>query len=347
MEIKVFVLVLLAVIAAGTGVYFFGNAHDYWNAPVETQEPATPSTPSTPIVVVVDGQQPATPQPVITTASAVPVETLGSSCKDRFTMAAVTTGNLSFYTPGADVKDPYITSIDQIDCGGSTTDMLVQTNTGYDIHYDGSGATYYDELLSSWNINYNPETGKGTLLSSGLAYHAVSPVGALVEYSAASLPEIQSGLNDTGAGALYYDESGLGGSGWFDMDIGNNNANSELKDVVMCFRDNDGDMEGNEITSFTASYVSGTTAIAIPGSLQTYWEDAMGGAGAQCFTIASTLGSSQKARWQFTVAVAEANFDTTEEFEITFDDLGQYLEKQYPSRNAKASAASLTVGDQA
>ena len=424
MEIKAYILLFLAVLAAGTGAYFYGNAH-WWN---DTPAPTTPQaqTPDTQTVIIQNNNGQAQPTTTVTTAKAVPIEVLAGSCKDKFTMAAVTTGNLSFYTPGADVKDPYITRLDGLDCGGNTSNLLIQTNTQYDVYYDGSGATYYDGALSGWGVNYNPKTGKGTLISNNVAYAALSPVGGFATQLAASLPEVQTGLNTTGkqsdsntftgsnstatlsgdtdpdttgtitcsAATIYngsttvaagnytlsgtgdcyitldgddryngatltanytmatdnlllYDESAIAGSAWWKSDIGNNNANSELKDVVMCFRDSDGDMEGNEITSFTASYVSGTTAIAIPGSLQTYWEDAMGGAGAQCFTIATTLGSSQKARWQFQITAAEANWDTTEEFQITFEDLGSYLNKQYPSRNAKASPVTLQIGNMA
>jgi hypothetical protein len=352
----------------------------------------------------------------------VPVESLTGVLKNKFTMAAVTDGFYRFYAPGADVSDPYVKSLDSIDVSvGASSNLVIQTDTNYDVYYESDGATYYDEKIDNWQINYNPETGKGYLMSGDESYLAVNPVGAFEAVD--TLPEVETGMDQTGqdndknnitaingtavlfgdtdattcsvfnvynstavlsagnysisgcyftltnvsagdghiwnntlvtvnytktrANLLRYNESLLAGSGWFKMDIGNSNANSVLEDVVMCFRDNDGDMEGNEITAFTASYVSGSTAIQIPGSLQQYWEDAMGGSGAQCFKIASELGSSQKARWQFTMTVDEAEWDAGEEFEMTFDDLGGYLAKQYPSRSVKATAVSLTIGNNA
>jgi hypothetical protein len=274
----------------------------------------------------------------------VPVENLSGQLKNEFTMATVTNGVFKFYTPGADVSNPYVHDLDVLNVSiGSSANMVIQTGTAYDIYYEADGGTYYDEKIDNWQINYNPETGKGHLMIGDAPYLGVKPVGAFV--SVDTLPEVQVGMYDNGTNHLDYNSTLLGGSGWFKMDIGNSNANSVLKDVVMCFRDNDGDMEGNEITAFTASYVSGSTAIQIPGDLQQYWEDAMGGSGAQCFDIASELGGSQKARWQFSMTVEEANFAAdSEEFEMTFDDLGGYLAKQYPSRSVKATAVSLTIG---
>jgi hypothetical protein len=62
--------------------------------------------------------------------------------------------------------------------------------------------------------------------------------------------------------------------------------------------------------------------------------------------IADELSSSEKARWTFTMTVSEANFDTDEEFEFCFDDLGDYSKRQYPSSDTKATAECLTIGDQ-
>lgn len=279
----------------------------------------------------------------------LPIEQLNAKVVNKFTMANVQNGNIEFWVPGSDVSNPNLKPIDEITTGsngiGNTTNMLLLTQTDYDVWFNGSD-TYYDEKIEDWKIVYNPDTGKGFLKIRGQSYYPAVPFGAFVDVD--TLPEAQSGvINDTGTDSIAYDESAGTGSMWFKMDIGNANANSELHDVVMCFRDSDGDMEGDEITAFTASYVSGSTAISIPGDLLGYWRDGMGGAGKRCFIIASKLGSSEKARWQFDITVNEANWETGEEFEITFDDLGDYSARQYPSANVKATPETLTIGVQA
>lgn len=307
--------------------------------------------PQQPVVIVQQPQQIVQPvnqqilQPVRQAEVVkLPVEDLKIAAKNKFTMASVTQGNISFYTTGSDVSDPYVLPLDRMSLtSGGSTARIVQTATDYDVYYDSQDGTYYDQKLQNWAVNYNAETGKGYLMINDLAYLPLSPVGAFVDVD--TLPEYVAGMtNESGlTDSLCYNESVLGGSGWFYVDIGNNNANSELRDTVLCFRDSDSDMENNELTGFSASYVSGSTAVSIPGNLLTYWQDAMGGSSAQCLKIADVLGGSQKARWSFTITVDETTFDVGEEFEMGFDDLGDYKARQYPSRNVKVANEELTI----
>ena len=299
-------------------------------------------------IVYLPGQT--TPTPAVNTGGdnqVYPIETLKGQAKNMFTQAATTAGTIDAFTPGADVSDPYVNPMDNISVSsgsGSTTNQIIMTNTPYDWHFNGY-STYYDELIKGVTVSYNKDTGKGTLLFNGVAYYPAKPVGTLVNDN--TLPEVQTGWNDTSDANVYYDASALSGAGWIKVDVGNSASNSVLEDVVLCFKDADSDMENNELTDFTASYVSGSTAISIPPSLFRYWQDAMGGGGTQCVLIANELGSSEQARWKFDLTVNEANFNSSEEFEMCFDDLGNYLQKQYPSRDAKAAASCITIGEQA
>jgi hypothetical protein len=217
--------------------------------------------------------------------------------------------------------------------------------------------------IDNWRISYIPETGDGFLQFDTKTYYPAIPIGAFVDVD--SLPEVQSVVNESVynesnltvatvvADWIAYDESVGAGSFWIKMDIGNKNANSELDNVVACFKDSDGDMEGDELTGFAASYDSGTTKISIPGELIGYWKDGMGSGAKRCFQIADELGPSEKARWTFTLTVSESNWaelNTTyglytdgEEFEFCFDDLGDYSKRQYPSSDVKASSECLHI----
>ena len=356
----------------------------------------------------------------------LPIETLKGSVKNKFTMADIQDVQIQFWKVGADPSDPNQAPLDYAttDSSGiwSTTNMVLQTGTNYDVYFNGS-STYYDELIDSWQITYNPDTGKGYFLVNGESYYPAVPFGAFVSvdslaensssvvsaktnvtdetitwtstWVSLAHDELYSGYetvrNSTGElltkdtdysinyatgqiknlttavtstakinytyapdNTIAYDESVGTGSFWFKLDIGNANANSELHDVVMCIRDSDGDLEGDEVTGYTASFVSGSTAISIPGDLLGYWTDGVGAGGKRCIAIASKLGSAEKARWQFDITVSEANWaekaytnSDPEDWEVTFDDLGDYAEKQYPSGDVKATAETLTIACQA
>ena len=290
-----------------------------------------------------------TPQPTegVPTGEKLPIETLKTQAKDKYTMDAVQDVQFKFYEPGADVTDPNVKPLDTIQTGsdgvGSTTNMIIQTNTAYDIWINGS-STYYDELISDYKLTYNPDRGVGYLLVDSKAYYPVIKIGTFVDVD--TLPEKQSCVNDTGTDSIAYDISECGGSAWFRVDIGNANANSELHDVVMCFKDADGDMEGDEITAFSSAYISGKV-LNIPGNLLGYWQDGMGSGAKKCIKIADILGPAEKGRYEFTITVDESNFGTDEEFEMCFDDVGDYSAKQYPSRDDKATGECLTIGAQA
>ena len=339
-------LVLLLFLAFGAGLMLSKGKLDLGGL-IGTEEAETPETEAEQGVFEVSPQITVEEGEGIGKGIKLPIETLKAQAKDKYTMDPVQGIQFKFYTPGADVTDPNVKPLDTITTGsdgvGSTTNMIIQTNTDYDVWVNGS-STYYDEKIEDWEISYNPDRGVGFLLIGGQAYYPAIKVGAFVDV--ATLPEVQSCMNDTSDDTVYYDISACGGSAWFRVDIGNANANSELHNVVMCFMDLDGDMEGDEITAFSAAYVSGKV-LDIPGNLLGYWQDGMGAGAKKCREIASVLGPSEKGRYEFTITVNEANFEVGEEFQICFDDVGDYSAKQYPSRNAKATAECLTVAVQA
>ena len=286
--------------------------------------------------------------PVTRGGGAFPIETLYASAKDKYTQADISGVEIQFWMPGADPSDPNQKPLDKIvitNGKGTTTNAIIQTNTEYDIYFNGS-STYYDDHIEDWVINYNPDTGKGTLNfiidGTRYSYYPAAKVGTFVDLD--TLPEKHSCLADSGTDEITYNETlaACTGSVWWKMDVGNADANSELHEVVMCFRDSDGDMEGNELTGLTATYVSGSTNINIPGSLIGYWKDGMGGGAKRCLTIATVLGSGERARWEFSATVDESNAENGEEFEICFDDNGDLSRREYPSGSLKASYECLT-----
>jgi hypothetical protein len=205
----------------------------------------------------------------------------------------------------------------------------------------------YDELYSEEGTTVYNSTGD--LLIEDTDYSIDYPNGKIKPLtSVAANQDLKVSYTYAPDDTIAYDESVGTGSFWFKIDIGNADANSELWDVVMCFRDAGGVMEGDEVTSFTASYVSGSTTISIPGNLIGYWTDGMGAGGKRCIKIADKLGSAEKARWQFDITVNEANWEEgVEEFEMTFDDLGDYSKRSYPSKDLKATADEIIIISQA
>lgn len=286
-----------------------------------------------------------TTAPQVTTVSQVEISVI-----DKYTGSAVPGIQVQFYEKGADVKNPNIgprfyTETDSQ--GIATVTRTIRTDgTEYDIYINGS-TTYYDMAIpaGTWKIEFNPYTGKGKLyvLLDGKESDVIRivQVGTFTDLSA--IPEASSSINTSaGTDTIAYDKNVGDGSAYFQIDIGNKKANSELHDVVLCFRDADGDMEGDELTGLTATFVSGDASISLESNLYGYWRDAMGG-GTSCVNVADVIGPGKKARYEIAMTINEANWDVGEEFSIVQDDLGNYKAKQYPSRNDKATPDELTI----
>jgi len=343
------VILALLVLAIGAGIAL--NQGWIQMPEVETGETGTTTQTVAQTPTIVQQVPSQTQQVTPKISQPKPVETLKAVAKNKYTSADVNDNTLEirFYAPGANVKDPNVQPLDTlvfVNGEASSSSYVVNTETPYDVWVNGSD-TYYDEKVEGWRLSYNPDTGKGFLLFDSGTYYAASPVGAFADISnvaeASSCVNTSTGVTDT----IYYDLSACGGSFYIQIDIGNANANSELRDVVLCFTDSDGDMDGDEITALTATYVSGSTKVVLPGTLLGYWQDGMGSGGKSCVSVASVLGSSEKARWELTFTVNEDKFSTSEEFEIRVDDMGDYNGKDYPSRSTKASANTLIIGVQA
>ena len=350
-------LLALLVVGGAYGAYSTGaldmcklaniGCEDVVNADNSVQQhyPGYPIQPIAPAGVTNIYQTPPAPQaPAIT--GAIPIESVKAIVKDKYTMGAPSVPvSFEFHTPGADVSDPNIQALDTLYVStagtGTTTSTVLDTGSSYDLHFNGSSA-YYDELINAWDILYNQETGKGTLRVNGATYYSAVEIGTIAAVD--TLPEVETGcIVDGGTNSIDYDRSGCSGSAWFKIDVGNSESQSEVRDLVMCFKDADGDMEGDEVTAIDAARMEGSTNIAIPGTLAGYWKDGMGTAGKRCVKIANSVGSSETARYKLSFTVTEANFVDTEEFEISFDDLGDISKKQYPSENAKVATVTLTV----
>lgn len=267
---------------------------------------------------------------------------------DKYTGAAVKGIQIQFYERGADVKNPNIGPrfYTETDEQGIATIKRTLKSDGseYDIYVNGNGSYYDIEIPSgTWKIEFNPYTGKGKLyvIEGGKESDVirVTQVGAFTDLSI--IPEASPSITVM-SGKIIYNEAAGDGSAYFQIDIGNRKANSELHEVVLCFRDKDGDMEGDELTGLTATFVSGDTNIALESNLYGYWRDAMGG-GTSCINVADVVGPGRKARYEIAMTINEEAWEADEEFIIVQDDLGDYKAKQYPSRNEKAAPSEVIV----
>ena len=135
-----------------------------------------------------------------------PIETLKMTAKDKYTMADLSSGKIHFYDVGADVSDPNTKPLDTITISsgtGNTTNMVIHTNTEYDVYFNGS-STHYDEKIENWKVSYSPDTGKGFLFFDDKSYYAAVNVGTFVDVD--TLPEYETGWNESGTDTIYYDK---------------------------------------------------------------------------------------------------------------------------------------------
>ena len=202
---KEYIAGIIVVLVALGGLGYYGYTEEWFDGKV-----------SQVVVVNQDGGVLAEPTATETVKEVlkVPIETLKTTTKNKYTMASAT-GTLHFYTPGTDVSDPYQLDLDSIYSAGSgsTTNYVIQTGTAYDVYFNGS-STYYDDKISP-SINYNAETGKGYMLINGMAYLPVAAFGSFVDVD--TLPEKQAGVEDKGTDLIVYNKANLSGSMWIRM----------------------------------------------------------------------------------------------------------------------------------
>ena len=268
--------------------------------------------------------------------------------KDKYSGQPVPGVQVQFYEPGANVRNPNVKPLFSATTDSNGYATISRTmrvdSASYDIYLNGS-TNYYDEKLEagSWKIDYNPQTGKGLLVVDNKEYIEATAVGEF--YDLSNIPEASSAINTSaGPDTIAYIKSVGDGSAYFQIDIGNKKAMSELRDVVFCFMDSDGDMEGDELSGLTSTVINpGDGSIQLESNLLGYWQDAMGPGGKSCFKVADVIKGGMKARFEINMVVNEANWDPGEEFEIVLDDLGDAGAKDYPSRSTKAPQEKLIV----
>jgi len=287
---------------------------------------------------------------VETTAEGVPVQSLTVATRNKLTFTQEGSEDIELWQLGADPSDPNdVGLLDVIDLtGGSATSTSSQeykstdNQNTRDLYFEG-GSSYYDEKISVWSISYNEETDKGTLMSDGEAYIEIVDVGTFKDMDTAD--SLGPSFADSGTDAFTYNVSDGTGTSYMRFSVGNSEAKSELREPVLCVGDADGDLEGDELTGLTISQYSGKSVANLDDLndiLQLFTESA-GTGGDRCIQFGDVIPGSTTGVYEIEFEWAEANFEANEELEISFDDLGNANNRQYPSGSVKATKETITI----
>lgn len=284
---------------------------------------------------------------------AVPVATTQLTFIDKYDSSVVSSGYMQLWEKGTDTSNPTKTFLANTSVT-ATTGLASDTSARYytnanqntnDLYYVSTGTAYYDRLIDDWYIIYNKEAaGTGNIIVdnnlNGRAY--IADVGTFYDMNTAD--SLSTGIADTGTDTIDYNATTGDGTISLRYIIGNSESFSELRNVVFCVGDLDGDLEGTEVTAFQISQYSGTTVGNMPGDVYKIWKQAAGSKSFVCTPI-GTLNNANAATtgtYKFDITVTESAW-SAEEFEFGFDDLGGSYARQYPSGGVGATIEYITL----
>lgn len=283
-------------------------------------------------------------------AVGVPVQSLVVNSRNSETFTQESGDDVELWILGSDVSSPQdVGLLDTIDLTSGTATSTASTeyrssdnqNTR-DLYFEGTG-NYYDEKISNWMIAYNEETDKGTLMVDGESHILITDIGTWKDMDTADT--LGTSFADGGTDNFDYNVTDGTGTSSIKWSVGNSEADSEIREPVLCVGDADGDLEGDELTGLTIVRDSGQQVAsldAVNDILQLFTESA-GTGGDRCIAIGDVVPESTTGVYEIEFQWAEANFEASEELEISFDDLGNANERQYPSGNVKAVKETVTI----
>lgn len=283
------------------------------------------------------------------TSMGVPVDSIVMQQTNKHTKATEGSNDAEFWDKGANVADTSLSPRETLTfSSGAVTDTTVpslRSNFGpadMDLYVEG-GSSYYDMKVTSWDIDYNEQTGKGVLNGPG-------PSGSVTAVDIGTFKDIDTlDAVDTGfalaaagtPGTYNYSNTTGDGSAYIRLAIGNDEPDSELSKTVFCIGDSDSDLEGDEFTSMTISSYSGANVGSINSNLLPLFSQAAGTGSMVCTSIGDIVGVTSGI-YQIDFVIDEQKWNA-EEFEIGIDDLGGWKARQYPSSDLKATAEDVVL----
>lgn len=280
----------------------------------------------------------------------VSVQSIVFNSRNALTFTQEGAGDMELWQLGANPADPNDVGLldEQTLSSGTKTSTASQEykstddqNTR-DLYFEGGG-NYYDQKIPEWHISYNEESDKGTLYVNGEAYVEITDIGTFKDMDTADT--LGTSFADGGTDSFDYNVTDGTGTSYLRFSIGNSEAKSELREPVLCVGDADGDLEGDELTGLTISQFSGKSIASLDDLdeiLQLFTESA-GTGGDRCIQFGDVIEGSDTGVYEIEFEWAEANFEANEELEISFDDLGNANNREYPSGNVKATKETIEI----
>ena len=277
-----------------------------------------------------------------------PIESLSGNHVNLETGTTEGSDDLEFYDLGADISDSTVTARETVTfSSGTLNDTSIthltsgMTQKSMDAYLDGS-TNYYDHKIENWGFNYNPNTGKAILVTDDSDSGSVGSydIGTFADIDA---PEaLDTGFADNSDGTINYSIGTGDGTVYMDLELGNDEADSKIEDMVLCIGDTASSLEGDELAGITVSRKDGDSIGSVPSDLLSLFNAAAGTGSYACSPIGD-VGGLVKGTYRFTIEITEANFGASESFQIGVDDLGAWKARQQPSNGLKATAEEVSI----
>ena len=276
----------------------------------------------------------------------VPIDTLQIKLKEKGTNSwSTVNGIFEIYPANQDPKDSqsaYLKQIQIVDGNVSISSPGLQTDTDYRVIFtNGTGDGYYAidfGVMAFPSSDYNDNTGNLLWVPSQEAKRIATLSDPLNEgqdctVTGTTTTEINGQNNTnithssneigcltntcTNGCTLVYDESQADGEVYFDIDIEATGGYKYLEDVVLCFDYESGaEPEGDEIDKISTSVQSGNN-FGLDSDLANYFTNE------ECVAVASEIEGGASSEIRLTMTYDETALDTSDDFKITIDDLGE------------------------
>lgn len=283
-------------------------------------------------------------------AVGVPIKTVTVNTRNKDTFTQESGNDVELWVLGSNPADPNdVGLLDVINLTSGTASSTTSTEyksgdnqNSKDLYFEG-GSNYYDKKVLVWKFSHDPEQGLGVLEENGHDYIEITDIGTWKDMDTADT--LGTSFADSGTDTLNYNVTDGTGTSSVRWSVGNSEAKSELRLPVLCVGDADGDLEGDELTGLTVSRFSGKSVANLDDLsdvLQMFTESA-GTGGDRCIQFGDLIGGSTTGVYEIEFEWAEANCGASEELEISFDDLGNANEREYPSGSVKATKETVTI----
>jgi hypothetical protein len=281
---------------------------------------------------------------IITTTSTSGEKTIttltGTLFEDLSNSPTTIDGQVRAYEEGANLKDSTVQAVKTLEVvDGVVTGSNVLCNHNYQfVYYDnGSAKTWYNHEFGTFAIDcgsttdstittktWTPNAKISALANLDDLLDETTATGGYINGNSTNItdPKAEVSCAGTADAVIVYNETTGDGSWYIIPQISASGGDKKLKDAVLCFEWESGaSPEGNEFSSIYTQSESGASYSGMPSNLVTLFNTE------SCAQLGDIVGGTS-GRYKIIFTVTESNLDTSDDFKIILDDLGDNAGKE-------------------